>query len=144
MALIYRAILAVEDTTSRFVDRAPALALDWPGWKAERAGLTRESVELTPGVTSVVGGGLELTCAEAADDDCSVLRVALFEGGRTDATQVKTTFTALSSRAGSVAWVDLDRWVGAGDAGSKLIVELPVALAQPVLEQKDLEGVALP
>jgi hypothetical protein len=138
MALIYRSIFDIEDGETRFVDRAPERTLDWLRWKGERTGLDLSSLDLVSG-TQELGHGLELTCGEAANSDCAVFRVALYEGARDDSTQVKTTFTALTGTSGSSAWVDLERWV-VGDTARSWVPGAPGIVGTLVTNESALAG----
>jgi hypothetical protein len=106
MALIYRSIFEVEDEQGTFVDRASAHVRGWLRYK-----LSDPELELPDqGSTSLEPYGIEIETTSGANEECSVVRVAAFEGSRKDGVEVKTTLTAIRADHQSWAWVDLERW----------------------------------
>lgn len=106
MALIYRSIFEVEDPDGTFVSRAPEHVRDWLRHK-----LGDVELELpAEGSAQLEPHAIEIEMRSAANADCSVARIAAFEGAREDGVEVKTTLTAIRADDQSWAWVDLERW----------------------------------
>lgn len=106
MALIYRSIFEVDDPECTFVERSPAHIRDWLRFKLDKPELELPS----NGVDQLKDDGIDLEIRSGKSEECSVARIAVFEGSRDDGAEVKTTLTAMRAEDCSWAWVDLERW----------------------------------
>jgi hypothetical protein len=105
VALIYRAILEIEDANGTFVERAPSHVIEWMRFKFRDDPLPGLSPEDS---SALLPHGIELTTVSGANDECRVCRVSAYEGARDDGTEVKTTLTAIRESTTSWAWVTLN------------------------------------